>query len=125
MRKFLVKVNGTDYEVEVEEIISSDINKPSDDSQKVPKQEGFEQNERLISNMTTKGFGVVVAPLPGTVVQVKVGLGQKVMQGETVLLLEAMKMQNEIASPIAGVVQEVLVENGDQVMFEQAMIRIG
>ena len=56
------------------------------------------------------GSGDVKAPMPGLVVAVQVEEGQTVTQGETVIVLEAMKMQNELKSPIDGEIESVSVE---------------
>jgi biotin carboxyl carrier protein len=57
----------------------------------------------------------VEAPLPGTVVAVRVAPGQEVKAGEVLVILEAMKMQNEIVSPRGGKVAAVTVKKGDTV----------
>lgn len=57
----------------------------------------------------------VPSPFPGTVQQVSVSVGQKVEAGQCLLILEAMKMQNEIAAPRAGVVRQILVAGGASV----------
>ncbi|HET8603231.1 MAG TPA: biotin carboxylase N-terminal domain-containing protein [Marmoricola sp.] len=59
--------------------------------------------------------GSLVAPMPGTVVAVSVAAGDRVAEGQPVLVLEAMKMQHTVAAPTAGVVGEIAVRTGDQV----------
>jgi len=61
------------------------------------------------------GEGVVKAPLPGAILAVKVAPGDAVSAGQVLVLLEAMKMENEVASPIAGRVRDVRVAAGDAV----------
>jgi biotin carboxyl carrier protein len=56
--------------------------------------------------------GTVVAPMPGTVLQVAVKIGDRVSKGQTLLVLEAMKMENEIMAPAAGVVSELNITQG-------------
>ena len=65
------------------------------------------------------------APLPGTVTEVKVQVGQQVSAGDVVMVLEAMKMQNNIESEYAGTVTSVLVKAGDTVMEGAVMMTIG
>ena len=65
------------------------------------------------------------APLPGTVTEVKVQVGQTIAVGDTVLVLEAMKMQNNIESEYAGQVTSVLVKQGDTVMEGAVLLTIG
>jgi glutaconyl-CoA/methylmalonyl-CoA decarboxylase subunit gamma len=61
------------------------------------------------------GEGVVVAPMPGMVLGIKVKEGEKVQAGQVLLLMEAMKMENAIAAPFAGTVSRVLVREGDSI----------
>ena len=65
------------------------------------------------------------APLPGTIIDVKVQVGQQVNVGDTVLVLEAMKMQNNIESEYAGQVTSLLVKQGDTVMEGAVLLTIG
>ncbi len=59
-----------------------------------------------------KRSGTVSASMPGKVVTVEVEVGDKVNEGQTILILEAMKMQNEVAAPITGIVSKVSCEDG-------------
>ena len=59
-----------------------------------------------------KRSGTVSASMPGKVVTVEVAVGDSVNEGDTILILEAMKMQNEVAAPISGTVTEVHCEGG-------------
>ncbi|MCR4958716.1 MAG: biotin/lipoyl-binding protein [Prevotella sp.] len=65
------------------------------------------------------------APLPGTITEVKVQVGQQVNVGDTVLVLEAMKMQNNIESEYAGQVTSILVKQGETVMEGAVLLTIG
>jgi len=62
-----------------------------------------------------KGGGVLTAVMPGVVVEVLVAPGARVTKGEPILILSAMKMQNEIGAPADGIVKEVLVASGQAV----------
>ena len=70
------------------------------------------------------GKGVVTAPIPGVISQVKVQAGQAVKTREVLMLLEAMKMQNEILAQYAGVVKEVYVSNGSTVNTGDKLVAI-
>ena len=74
---------------------------------------------------------VVKAPLVGTFYRASspdaapfVAVGDRVKKGQTVCLIEAMKMMNEIAAPADGVVEEILAENGEIVAFDAPLLRI-
>jgi propionyl-CoA carboxylase alpha chain len=70
---------------------------------------------RFVDPAAQVDAGSLLAPMPGTVVSVAVAPGDEVAQGETVLVLEAMKMQHTVSAPAAGVVAEIDVKPGDQV----------
>ena len=68
--------------------------------------------------------GDVTTPMPGRVVKVKVSDGDRVSAGDTVLIVEAMKMENEVHTPIDGVVKKIYVKEGDSVNPDETLIEI-
>jgi len=66
----------------------------------------------------------IEAPMPGKIVEVLVEEGSEIKTGEPVIILEAMKMQNEIASPIDGTIKKIMVRKNDSVMKEDLLIEI-
>ncbi|GAB4431684.1 MAG: hypothetical protein OHK0040_01170 [bacterium] len=68
--------------------------------------------------------GDVTTPIPGKIVSILVKKGENVKLGQPVLIVEAMKMENEIHSPKDGVVSEIYVSEGDNVMPDEALIKI-
>ena len=66
----------------------------------------------------------VKAPLPGVVVAVKAQVGQAVKAGETVVVIEAMKMENEIVAPTAGTIKAILVQKGSSVQTDAPLFEI-
>jgi pyruvate carboxylase subunit B len=68
--------------------------------------------------------GVIKAPMPGSVVKVLVADGDEVEVGQSLVIVEAMKMENDVRSPIDGVVKAVNVAAGDSVGTTEAMIEI-
>jgi biotin carboxyl carrier protein len=72
----------------------------------------------------TSGDGRVKAPIPGLVVQLCVEEGQKIEAGEPLLVLEAMKMENEILAPRSGIVAHVGVAPGQTVILHEVMVEI-
>ena len=72
-----------------------------------------------------KGGGTLVAPMPGKVVEVKVKVADTVTAGDGIIVVEAMKMQNELAAEITGTVREVKVAAGQTVEGGQVLVVIG
>ena len=94
--KYMVTVNNKKYEVEV-----------MDNSQK-------ENLENEIKN-TNEIKEPLKAPMPGTIIDIKVNIGDSVKRGDTLFILEAMKMESEIASPWDGIIKEIQVIKGTSV----------
>jgi biotin carboxyl carrier protein len=72
-----------------------------------------------------RGEAAIAAPMPGLVSQVVVDVGQRVERGQTVIVLEAMKMENDLGAPRAGVVRQVHVAKGDTVTQGQVLAVVG
>jgi biotin carboxyl carrier protein len=88
------------------------------------------RNRRVRSAFTTgtgllSGRQVVAAPMPGRVTRVLVSAGQEVVGGEPLLTLEAMKMENQLRSPVAGTVHEVTAEAGQVVATGDKLVVVG
>ncbi|MDP3182686.1 MAG: biotin/lipoyl-containing protein [Desulfobaccales bacterium] len=67
-------------------------------------------------------LGSVVAPMPGAILEVLVKVGDRVQVGDTVVKLEAMKMENDLVAPMAGVVTEVRVSKGSNVAVGEVLV---
>ena len=78
----------------------------------------------LKGNVALTGEAILKAPMPGVVVEVPVTTGQEVAQGDIVIVLESMKMQNEFKAPRAGTVHMIYVAAGDKVEQNDTMITI-
>ena len=65
------------------------------------------------------------APMPGTIMDVKVSVGAAVEKAQVVVVLEAMKMENDIVAPVAGTVVDIRVKKGDSVNAGDVMAVIG
>ncbi|MDR1357085.1 MAG: acetyl-CoA carboxylase biotin carboxyl carrier protein subunit [Tannerellaceae bacterium] len=68
--------------------------------------------------------GEVRSTLPGTIAGIAVGQGQEVEEGELLITLEAMKMQNRIIVPVTGTVSEIYVKEGDKISKNHLMLKI-
>lgn len=104
-----IEVNGTAYEVELEREVKTSKT-PTLIRKVVPgKAENIEKKERGSSTP-------VKAPLPGKILQVKVNIGDKVKKGDVLLIMEAMKMENEVMASKDGVIETIKVNVGDNVL---------
>ena len=106
MRKFNIKVNGQAYEVEVEEIAGGFAPAPVVPvaAAPAPAPEKAEVKAAPAPVAAPAGGTQLKAPMPGTVIDFKATNGAAVKKGQTVLILEAMKMENEIVAPADGVI---------------------
>lgn len=87
--------------------------------------EVFDPRRRVVSQSTmAMGDGQIRAPMPGKIIEVKVEIGQAVKKDQTLVIIEAMKMQNELNAPLDGIVQEVAVQAGDAVEAEQLVVKV-
>lgn len=111
MRKFQIKVNGAVYEVEVEEVSAgATASAPAASVQTASAPAASVQTASAPTGAKT-----VNAPMPGTILSVKVTPGQAVKAGDVLCVLEAMKMENEIKSPTDGTVATVAAKEGQSV----------
>lgn len=111
MRKFNITVNGTAYEVEVEEVGATATAAP------VAAAPAAAPAAKPAAKPAAPAAGTesVVAPMPGNINAIKVTAGQSVKKGDDLVILEAMKMENEIKAPRDGVVASVAVTKGQSV----------
>ena len=70
------------------------------------------------------GSKTVTAPLPGAITKISVKVGDRVSTGDTVLMMESMKMENSITSEASGIVKAILCKEGDQVQSGQALVEL-
>ena len=113
MKKYRVNVNGTVYEVELEEMTgapaAAPVAAPAPSTAAAP----------------AAGGEKVTSPMPGTILSVNVAAGDAVKRGQVLMILEAMKMENEIMCPCDGTVASVSVTKGAAVESGTLLCTIG
>ena len=129
MSKYKITLNGKAYEIEVEEISESEAKSAS--TAKAPAAAPVAKAvpaaapaAKSSAAPVSGGAGSVNAPMPGTILRVNKNVGDSVNAGESVVVLEAMKMENDISSPKAGVVKALYVNKGDTVASGQVLFEV-
>ncbi|MBK7629864.1 MAG: biotin/lipoyl-binding protein [Ignavibacteriales bacterium] len=120
-----VEVNGAVYNVEVDKIISQSKTPKLVRSHAVPSTESRKTEQRTSAPASPKGAGFIKSPLPGVILQVYVKEGDNVKVGTKLLMLEAMKMENNINADKEGVVKSIKFKTGDSVLEGDVLIEIG
>ncbi len=122
MKMFRVVVNGSEYKVGIEELAEATVSSPqvaqaTPATPVAPAAPTHAPPKPTVQSAATKkdtavAPGNVIAPMPGTVLQVLVNIGESVKKGQVLLVLEAMKMENDIMAPADGVVKELNATKG-------------
>lgn len=134
-----VTVNGIPFEVEMKQPVKAGKQKVKLSEERRVKSEEFnsssfatnassatnESSAPITKPAAAAASGKpVVAPLPGTINEIKVKVGDKVSAGDTVVVLEAMKMQNNIDAETSGTIASINVNKGDAVMEGDTLVTI-
>ena len=134
-----VTVNGIPFEVEMKQPVKAGKQKVKLSEERRVKSEEFNSSSSATnaSSATNESSAPitkpaaaaasgkpVVAPLPGTINEIKVKVGDKVNAGDTVVVLEAMKMQNNIDAETSGTIASINVNKGDAVMEGDTLVTI-
>ena len=117
MKKYRVKVNDKLFEVEVEEVTSTTVKEVKEEVKEEVKVEKV-----AAENVSGEQ---VLAPLPGTITSIEVKVGDKVEEGDVLFIMEAMKMENEIPSPVSGTVKAIHVAQNASVDTGELLATIG
>ncbi|WP_055665323.1 biotin/lipoyl-containing protein [Desnuesiella massiliensis] len=125
MKKYVIKLNGKVYEVEMEEVTgeAAATAKGSNSAPAVNKAPQTATAQAPVAQAS--GGETVEAPMPGNIVGVLVKVGDQVKKDQVLVVLEAMKMENEIVSPIDGKVLSVGVTKGQTVNPGEVLVQIG
>ncbi|GAA0179626.1 biotin/lipoyl-binding protein [Clostridium sediminicola] len=115
MKKYKINLNDKIYEVEVEEMDASSVSK----SEAVATKEEPKQVQPSSSEAEE-----VLAPLPGNVLDIKVSQGKSVKAGDVLLILEAMKLENEVVAHKNGIIESILATKGAAVVTGDCLVTI-
>ena len=114
MKTYKVKVNGKVFEVELEAV--------SETKGSIAAPVSAAPAAAPVSAPVSGGSKTLVAPIAGKVIDVKVNVGDTVKKGQTVAIIEAMKLENEIQSAFDGKVAEIKVATGDDIRNKDVLI---
>ncbi len=116
MKNYTITVNGNVYDVTVEEGTGAAVAAAPAAAPKVPvAAPKTAPAPKAAAPAGTQGGVKVNSPMPGKILGIKVSAGQAVKRGEVLIILEAMKMENEIVAPEDGTVASINVSTGEQV----------
>lgn len=130
MKKYIIKVNGVSYEVEVEEVggaVKTEAVKPAAVKASAPASAPISTptpQPKQSNIASVEGAVNITAPMPGTILKVNVNNGDMVKRGDTLLILEAMKMENEITAPSDGRVVALNVAEGATVSVGEVLVSL-
>lgn len=127
MRTFRVVVSGNEYEVAIEEITEKATAPVASASSPAPKPAAAAAARKATpaaaaAPKADDTDGTILAAMPGTITDVKVNQGDQVKRGDTLLILEAMKMENEIKAHRDGIVSAIQVDKGASVNAGMALL---
>ncbi len=115
MKRFNITVNGKAYDVAVEEVSGGAA---------APAAAPVAVSAPVQAGPAAANGTAVNAPMPGTILDVKASVGDTVTEGQVLMVLEAMKMENDIVAPKAGKVSAISVKKGDSVNSGDALAYI-
>lgn len=124
--KYVVTLNGKNYEVEVEETEAVITAVTDAAPAAAPVAAPAAAPAPAAAAPTTAAEGQkVLSPMPGTILSVNVSVGSPVKAGDILLILEAMKMENEIVAPCDGTVRQLTVQKGSTVATDELLAVVG
>ena len=128
MKKFNVIVNGKSYDVAVEELGEGAAPASVPAAAAAPAAAPAPAAPAAPAAAPAPAVGAgekVTAPMPGTILDVKVSQGASVSKGDVIMVLEAMKMENDIVAPCDGSVTSIVVKKGDSVQSGDTLATVG
>lgn len=120
-----VEVNGVSYAVEFDRVLETTKTPKLVRSEAIPSTDISKSEQKTSSPTGPKGSGFIKSPLPGTIIDLHVQVGDSVRAGDKLLTLEAMKMENIINSDKSGKIVTINFKKGDSVMEGDILIEVG
>lgn len=136
MKKFRVEIDGEEFMVKIEELkAEAEVEKQNEVKNSQTEKSQIKNEKKNVSKSAAKtnaekvdpadlGKEHITAPMPGSILEIKVSEGETVKQGDILVVLEAMKMENEITATHSGTVQEIKVKVGDSVDAKQILVLV-
>ena len=118
MKIYKIKVNGKTYKVELESIEENNAAAPQKSEKPV------EEEPKKVASTNNADLRQVPSPIQGSVIDIKVKVGDIVKKGDVLLVIEAMKLENAVPSPYNGEVVEILVNKGQSVAAKEIVVTI-
>lgn len=129
MRRFIINVNGNSYNVDVEEVGTAAAPQAAPVAPAAPVAQAAPVPQAAPAAPAPSAAPAdgtkVTAPMPGTILDIQVTEGKQVAEGDILVILEAMKMENEIMAPHAGTVKTISVAKGATVETGDLLVVIG
>jgi biotin carboxyl carrier protein len=125
MKRFNVTVNGKAYDVAVEEVGAGAAPMAAAPAPAAAPAAAAAPAPAAAPAQAAGAGEKVTAPMPGTILDVKAQSGQSVSKGDVIMVLEAMKMENDIVAPCDGTVTSIVVKKGDSVQSGDTLATVG
>lgn len=122
LRKFKVEINGKEYDVKFEEKGAAPQQFVEAAVSQTP--EAAKALQQQSAPVSSAGGKSIAAPMPGNILDIRVNVGDKVSKNQPLLILEAMKMENEIVAPQDGTITAIHVQKGDAVNAGTQLVTI-
>lgn len=125
MKKYEIEINNEVYRVSVTELdADADMNTHSNQTNPAPETTKSNSDSRPHQSTTSSDGLEIKAPMAGSIYKIVVAPGDTVSKGDTVIVLEAMKMENEIVAPQDGVVGEIFINLNERVESGQLLLTL-
>ncbi|MFI3314943.1 MAG: biotin/lipoyl-containing protein [Rikenellaceae bacterium] len=146
MKEYKISINGNEYKVAINDVEDNVAKVSVNGVEYVANVEGLNQRPKAVKRVkpaipaaqtaqptvvkvsspkASTGGSAIQAPLPGTILEISVRIGDTVAEGQKLMVLEAMKMENIIEADKAGEVKDIAVNRGDSVLEGDVLITIG